>query len=564
VVFDDHRRSNWTPYLYRTDDFGKTWRSLAGKEVRGYALAIEQDPVDKDLLFLGTELGLWISEDGGGHWLRYKYGLPTVPVMGLAVHPRDRDLVIATHGRSLYVVDDIRPLSGLDAATLSEPLHLFPIAAAQQHWQRLPVGYYGQGTSYFQGENRPYGALITFSVSGPDVPLPDPERERARKDRERAAATQAAAAAKAAAAKRGEEQAGETAARGKTAAEKAATEKAAEPAGAEKAAAAPTAPIAPAAPAAEEKTTAAKQAEEKKAPEPPKAQIEVADASGKTIRHWKTPVKLGINRVAWGLERDDWKEPPPGPDQPPQEDPAGPEVPPGAYTVTVKFRGHEGRSTVQVLADPRSPNREADWQQRWAAISRAGALQEAAAETIERIGRIRADVESAVAKAKAAAAAEKRRQGAEQRQPGAETSSRSAGSTPQGAGSASQGAGRSAAAAKDGDEEPSPLAGAAEKLGKRLDELETRLWQRPDAKGIHAPDDVADQIGLTMGALTGQWDPPSATQLETLRQTADQLDKFLADFNRFCATDLAAFRRQVVEAKVGLLPEEPPIAVARP
>ncbi|HEY6321009.1 MAG TPA: hypothetical protein VJA16_05570 [Thermoanaerobaculia bacterium] len=581
VVFDDHRRSNWTPYLYRTDDFGKTWRSLAGKELRGYALAIEQDPVDRDLLFLGTELGLWISEDGGGHWLRYKYGLPPVPVMGLAVHPRDRDLVIATHGRSLYVVDDIRPLSGLDAATLSEPLHLFSIAAAQQHWQRLPVGYYGHGDSYFQGENRPYGALITFSVSGPDVPLPDPERERARKDRERAAATQAAAAAKAAAAKRGEEQAGETAARGKTATEKTA---AAEPAGAEKTAAAPAAPIAPAAPAAEEKTTAAKQAEEKKAPEPPKAQIEVADASGKTIRHWKTAVKLGINRVAWGLERDDWKEAPPGPDQPPQEDPAGPEVPPGTYTVTVKFHGHEGRNTVQVLADPRSPNRGADWQQRWAAISRTGALQEAAAEAIERIGRIRADVESAVAKAKAAATAEKRRQDAEKRQPGAETSPQSAGSTQQGAGatpqgagatpqgatspasagSTRQGAGRSEAAAKDEDEEPSPLAGAAEKLGKRLDELETRLWQRPDAKGIHAPDDVAGQIGLTMGALTGQWDPPSATQLETLRQTADQLDKFLADFNRFCATDLAAFRRQVVEAKVGLLPEEPPIAVARP
>ena len=565
VVFDDHRRSNWTPYLYRTDDFGKTWRSLAGKELRGYALAIEQDPVDKDLLFLGTEFGLWISEDGGGHWLRYKYGLPTVPVMGLAVHPRDRDLVIATHGRALYVVDDIRPLSGLDGATLNEPLHLFPIAAAQQHWQRFAVGYYGQGGSFFQGENRPYGALVTFSVSGPDIPLPDPERERARKDRERAAATQAAAAAKAAAAKRGEEKAGETAGGGKTATEKAATEKAAEPAGAAKAATAPTAPATPAARPAEEKTTEVKQAEEKKAAEPPKAQIEVADASGKTIRHFKTPVKLGINRVAWGLERDDWKEPPPGPDQPPQEDPAGPEVPPGTYTVTVKFGGHEARSTVQVLADPRSPNREADWQQRWAAISRAGALQEAAAEAIERIGRIRADVESAVAKAKAAATAEKRRLGAGTSQQGAGTSpQRAAGTSPQGGGTAQQGTGRSGAAAKDEDEEPSPLAGAAEKLGKRLDELETRLWQRPDAKGIHEPDDAADQIGIAIGALTGQWDPPSATQLETLRQAADQLDKFLADFNRFCATDLAAFRRQVVDAKVGLLPEEPPIAVAKP
>ena len=552
VGFDDHRRSNWTPYLYRTDDFGKTWKSLAGKELRGYALAVEQDPADKDLLFLGTEFGLWISEDGGGHWLRYKYGLPTVPVMGLAVHPRDRDLVIATHGRALYVVDDIRPLSGLDAATFREPLHLFPIAAAQQHWLRFTVGAYGQGAGHFQGENRPYGALITFSVSGPDIPLPDPERERARKDRERAAASQAAAAAKAAAAKQGEEKAGATAAGGRTATEKPAAEKTAatEQAAAEKAGTPPTAQ------AAEEKT--ARGAEAKKA-EPPKAQIEVADASGKTIRHFKTPVKLGINRAAWGLERDDWKEPPPGLDQPPpQEDPAGPEVPPGTYTVTVKFRGHEARSTVEVLADPRSPNREADWQQRWAAISRAGALQEAAAEAIERIGRIRADVEAAVAKAKAAAAAEKHKQEAAGKgREGAEGGQ-------QGAAKGRQGGVRSEAAAKGQDETPSPLAGAAEKLGKRLDELEKRLWQRPDAAGILEPDDLADQIAITGGAITGQWDPPSANQLEALRQTADQLDKFLADFNRFCTTDLAAFRRQVVEAKVGLLPEEPPIAVATP
>jgi photosystem II stability/assembly factor-like uncharacterized protein len=528
VVFDDHRRSNWTPYLYRTDDFGKTWKSLAGKELRGYALAVEQDPADKNLLFLGTEFGLWISEDGGGHWLRYKYGLPTVPVMGLAVHPRDHDLVIATHGRALYVVDDVRPLSGLGAATLSEPLHLFPIAAAQQHWQRFTLGVYGPGAGYFQGENRPYGALITFSVSGPDIPLPDPERERARKDRERAAAAQTTAAARAAAAKQGEERGGGTAAGGRTATEKTAAPAGAEKAGAEKAGTAETAQ------AAAEKTAEAGQAEEKKAAETPKAQIEVADASGKTIRHFKTPVKLGINRAAWGLERDDWKEPPPGLDQPPpSEDPAGPEVPPGTYTVTVKFRGHEARSTVEVVADPRSPNREADWQQRWAAISRAGALQEAAAEAIDRIGRIRADVDAAVAKAKAAAAAEKHKQ-------------------------------ESAGKAKDQNETPSPLAGAAEKLGKRLDELEKRLWQRPDAKGIREPDDIANQIGIAGGAISGQWDPPSATQLEALRQAADQLDKLLADLNRFCSTDLAAFRRQVVEAKVGLLPEEPPLAVAKP
>jgi photosystem II stability/assembly factor-like uncharacterized protein len=536
VVFDDHRRSNWTPYVYRTDDFGKTWKSLVTRELRGYALAFEQDPVDKDLLFLGTEFGLWISVDGGGRWLRYKYGLPTVPVMGLAVHPRERDLVIATHGRALYVLDDIRPLSGLRAPALSEPLHLFPIARAQQHWQKSGAGGFALGASEFHGENRPYGALITFSVSGPDLPLADEERERARKERERAAAARQAAASTSPTAPGSTREGGESArgAGGAIATEAAAAAAAAPPTTGRLSGEAKEArEVKEAREArergrpAEEKKTGEKPAEEKKAEEAPKAQIEVADASGKAIRHFKAPVKLGMNRVAWGLERDDFKAPPPGPDQPPQEDPAGPEVPPGTYTVTVRFRGHEARATVEVAADPRSSNGAADWQQRWAVISRAGALQEAAVEAIERIARLRADVAAAAAKAGQAAA-------------------------------------KAGKDKKDRDEAPPPLLAAAEKLKQRLDDLEKRLWHRPDLTGILEPDDVLDQIQLASGALTSQWDPPSSTQLEVLRQTGDKLDRFLADFNRFYAEDVAAFRKQVVEAKVGLLVEEPPIVVAKP
>ncbi|MBV8199644.1 MAG: hypothetical protein JOZ15_03375 [Acidobacteria bacterium] len=566
AVFDDHRRSNWTPYLYRTDDYGKTWKSLATKEIRGYALAIEQDPSDKRLLFLGTEFGLWISGDGGAHWLRYKYGLPTVPVMGLVVHPRDHDLVIATHGRALYVVDDVRPLAGLDAATLGEPLHLFPIAAAQQHWQRFTSSGFGQGAGHFQGENRPYGALVTFSLSGPDLPLADEQRERERKERDHTAAAARAAAAKEGEEK-GEEKAGQLAARAAQApVEKTAKGEKAEGEQAEKGE--------KAAKKAEEEKAAGKEAGGKPGPEPPKAQIEVADASGKTIRHFKAPVKLGINRVAWGLERDDWKEPPPGPGQPPpQEDPAGPEVPPGSYTVIVKFRGHEAKATVEVLADPRSHNSAADWQQRWAAISRGGALQEAAAEAIARIGRIRADVDAAAAKAKQAAEDKKKAAG-EDRQPAdrgikataPEETKKAAeqGATERGAPLAKQGAKEAGKSETRRDEAASPLQDAAEKLGKKLDELEKRLWNRPDTIGLHEPDDIVDQLAIAGGAITQQWDPPSPTQLETLRQAGDRLDKFLADFNRFCATDVAAFRKQVVEANAGLLAEEPPLAIAKP
>jgi photosystem II stability/assembly factor-like uncharacterized protein len=534
VVFDDHRRSNWTPYLYRTDDYGKSWKNLAGKEVRGHALAIEQDPANRDLLFLGTEAGLWISADGGGHWWRDKYGLPTVPVAGLAVHPRDGDLVIATHGRALYVLDDVRPLATLSAATLSEPLHLFPVADARQHWQKFDAGSFGQGAAEFVGENRPYGALITFSVSGAGIPLFDEQRERQRKQQERAAAAQAAAKAAGGA----PESVREKGEKGEKAEKK------------------------------EEKKAETK--DEKPGEEPPKAQIEVIDAAGRVIRHFKAPVKLGINRVAWGLERDDWKEPPPRPDQPPQEDPAGPEVPPGAYTVKVEFRGHQAKAAVRVLADPRSRNSEADWRQRWAAVERTGALQEAAATAIHRIARLRAGVDAALAREKQAAdekayrEREQEKRAGEGKEPAAAATIAPAPAAP------------AATTAPTASATPAPAAPAApaapleslkkpaEKLGKALDELEKRLWIRPDAKGIPPQDDFMDQLGIVQGAVGGQWDPPSPAQLETLRQLGEQLDRFLADFNRFEAGALADFRKQVAAAGFALLPDEAPIAVAKP
>ncbi len=495
AVFDDHRRSNWTPYVYKTADYGRTWRSLATPDLRGYALAIEQDPADRDLLFLGTELGLWVSTDGGGRWFRWKHGLPTASVMGLVVHPRDRDLVIATHGRALYVLDDIRPLESFRAAALQEPLHLFPLADAVQHWQRFTVGGYGQGAGEFRGESRPYGALVTFSVDGPGLPLPDDEKERARKESERRAAQQAA--------------------------EQAAAAREGEGAGAR---------VPPAAAGTGKPKPAAEPAKKPEDEGAPKAEIDVADAAGKVIRHFHAPVKLGINRVAWPLVRDDFREPPPGPDQPPQEDPAGPEVPPGTYTVTVKFRGREAQGTLRVLPDPRVKHTDEEYRARWAAIERAGALQEAAVAAIERIARTRADVDSAVAKARQSMEDERRAKG-------------------------------EPAPAKPA---ATPLTEAADQLKKRLADFDKRLWQNPEAKGLQPPDDVFTQIGYVGGAITAQWDPPSPTQLEYLRQAGAALDRFLADFNRFYATDVAAFRRQVAGAKVELLPAEGPIAVVQP
>ena len=116
-MFDDHRRSNWTPYVYETSDSGKSWKNLATKNLWGYALAITQDVENKNLLFLGTEFGLYVSLNGGKGWMKWTHGFPTVSTMDLAIQEREQDLVIATHGRALYIIDDIGPLR-----TLSEEI----------------------------------------------------------------------------------------------------------------------------------------------------------------------------------------------------------------------------------------------------------------------------------------------------------------------------------------------------------------------------------------------------------------------------------------------------------
>lgn len=174
VVFDDHRRSNWTPYLYVTEDFGTTWTSLNTSALWGYCLVVEEDPVDENLLFVGTEFGLYVSQDRGKSFWRFDNGLPTASVMDLVVHPREHDLVIATHGRSLFIVDDISPLRGLTPEVGSKPLHLFPILPAQQYRRSQGAGPRFPGDTEFIGENRPYGALVNFYLADPRLPAYDP------------------------------------------------------------------------------------------------------------------------------------------------------------------------------------------------------------------------------------------------------------------------------------------------------------------------------------------------------------------------------------------------------
>ncbi|MEZ5471273.1 MAG: hypothetical protein R3E90_05785 [Marinicella sp.] len=125
VTFDGHRTGDMKTYIYRTDDYGRSWRKL-GAENLGYAWVLKQDRVNADLLFLGTELGLYISMDGGVHWARFKENLPQVAVHDLVIHPTEHDVILATHGRGVYIIDDISPLRALTQEQLSENVVMLP------------------------------------------------------------------------------------------------------------------------------------------------------------------------------------------------------------------------------------------------------------------------------------------------------------------------------------------------------------------------------------------------------------------------------------------------------
>ncbi len=164
VTFDTHTLGDIRPYAYRTSDYGKTWTPLVATDsaVRGYAHVLREDPVNANLLYLGTEFGLWVSLDGGKQWSQYKGGdLPMgVAVRDLAIHPRQNDLVIATHGRGIWIVDDITPLRALTPDVIDKPVAFMTSRPAEQ--SIFSFGGWVNGDAKFVGQNPPGDAVITY------------------------------------------------------------------------------------------------------------------------------------------------------------------------------------------------------------------------------------------------------------------------------------------------------------------------------------------------------------------------------------------------------------------
>jgi photosystem II stability/assembly factor-like uncharacterized protein len=284
AAFNNHKSGDFKPYLLRSNDRGRTWASvIADLPARGSAWTIAEDTVEKDLLFAGTEFGLFFSRDGGRKWVQLKGGMPVIAVRDLAIQKRESDLVVGTFGRGFYVLDDLTPLRHAKPADLEKEALTFPVKRALAFIPSTPFGLKEKaflGETFYTAPNPPTGAVFTYYLKE-EVKT----KRKARLDAEKGA-------------------------------EKKGTEIAYPDA-------------------------AALRAEARE--EEPAILLTVKDADGNVVRRLTGPVKAGIHRVAWDLRfpASDPTSLKPGPtpvENPFYEAPAGPLAVPGTYTVSLEKR----------------------------------------------------------------------------------------------------------------------------------------------------------------------------------------------------------------------------------
>ncbi len=174
VVANDYRRGDFKPYIFRTTDYGRTWTSVVNEnKVKGYALSMIQDPAEPNLLFVGTEQGLWVSVDNGSSFEQWKNGYPSVSTYDLAIQEREADLVIGTFGRALWVLDDIRPLRKMAANKgnlTNKKLTAFPAPDAYLATYRAAPGYEWSTMGLYEAENKRRGAAVSYYVAPSLIP----------------------------------------------------------------------------------------------------------------------------------------------------------------------------------------------------------------------------------------------------------------------------------------------------------------------------------------------------------------------------------------------------------
>ncbi|MFC2165734.1 hypothetical protein ACFLT2_12170, partial [Acidobacteriota bacterium] len=175
VAFDGHHDDDFSPYIFKTMDFGENWKNISGDIPHGMVVnVVVEHPRNPDLLFAGTEFGLFVSIDGGEKWVLAGGDLPRAPMDDIIVNARNNDLILGTHGRGFIILDDISMLEHLNEKVLESEAYLFPLREAFQYFKKRPIP--DPGTGEFSGPNPEDGALITYYLKN-DAPSKNEDQE---------------------------------------------------------------------------------------------------------------------------------------------------------------------------------------------------------------------------------------------------------------------------------------------------------------------------------------------------------------------------------------------------
>jgi len=290
VAVNNYRRNDWKPYAYKTTNYGKSWTRIASEsKVKGHVLSIVQDPVEPNLLFLGTDSGLYVSINGGTDWTKWTHEFPSVNVIDLKIHPREHDLIIGTFGRAAYILDDIRPLREMaktGGRVLQKDFKLFDTPDTYLAQHRSVDGARFIADAEFVGENRDRGALLSFWVKMDNQPtaIVNNKKKKTKLDKE---------------------------------------------------------------------TTAEKDKEKKKKENDDKVKVNIINSVGDTLRTFHSKVDTGLNRIVWGLSRKGVRYPSYKETKPDAKEPSGAQVVPGEYKILMTYKGQKDSTMLTVKPDPR-------------------------------------------------------------------------------------------------------------------------------------------------------------------------------------------------------------------
>ena len=188
AVFNNHKNGDFKPYILKSTDLGKSWTNISGDlPERGSVYTLRQDHKDKNLLFAGTEFGVFYSLNGGRNWRQIKAGLPTIAIRDMEIQRRENDLVLASFGRGFYILDDYSPLRELSDEIINKDAHVFDIPDGLVYLEASPLGYGADGflgASYYSGDNPPVGATFTYYLKEAPQTLAQQRKEREKKKQE--------------------------------------------------------------------------------------------------------------------------------------------------------------------------------------------------------------------------------------------------------------------------------------------------------------------------------------------------------------------------------------------